>query len=184
MLVGGCSHLTLNARLLHADQFHESPRNIPVLDIQIAIFVPIRAVRSIKDAFNPLILRHIEVAAGFRVRIVTEDGHDGVALVENDDAAMKIGDRDVITLNGYGRWHAQTGDDFFDKVSIQIVVEQSALGCVIAIADQQARRIVTRVQRHAMRSVELLQCVPFHAKVHQVFTVFVEFENVVAGVTV
>jgi hypothetical protein len=74
--------------------------------------------------------------------------------------------------------------DLFDKLTIERVVNQAAFRLMIAIADQEARRIIARVQGHSMRRVELFERVSLGAEMHQVFSVFVELEDVVARVTV
>ena len=63
-------------------------------------------------------------------------------------------------------------------------MQQPTFGFVVAIANQQARWIIARIKRHPMGRVELLESVAFFPEMHQVLSRFVEFEDVVAGVTV
>lgn len=63
-------------------------------------------------------------------------------------------------------------------------MEQAALWLVIAVADQQAGRVVSRVERHAVGRVEFLETVPLGPEVHQVFPGLVELEDVIARVPV
>ena len=63
-------------------------------------------------------------------------------------------------------------------------MQQPALGLVIAVADQQAGRVVTRVERHAVGGVEFLETVPLGPEMHQVLPGLVELEDVVARVAV
>ena len=63
-------------------------------------------------------------------------------------------------------------------------MQQATLRLVISVANQQARRFVSRVQRHAMCRIELFQTVAFCAEMHQVFASFVVLENMVAGIAV
>ncbi len=92
---------------------------------------------------------------------MTEHCHDRVTAIENNKSAMQVGDRDVIALNGYRSGHAETGDDFFNKLAFEAVMQQSALGLMVAITDQKPRRLVSCVERHAVRGVELLWSIPF-----------------------
>ena len=54
------------------------------------------------------------------------------------DAAVQVGHRDVVALDGGRGRHAQAGDDFVDEVAVEIVMQQPALGLVVAVADQAA----------------------------------------------
>ena len=63
-------------------------------------------------------------------------------------------------------------------------MQQSPFGLVIAVTDQQAGRIIACVERHAVGSIELLQSIALLAEMHQVFTAFVELEDMVAGIPV
>jgi len=51
------------------------------------------------DAFDPVILGEVEVAALLGVGIVTEDRDDHVGLVENHEPAVQIGDGHVVALH-------------------------------------------------------------------------------------
>lgn len=68
--------------LLDSYQFHEAARNVPVLDVKIAIGVPVGTVCAAENTFDPSFLRNIETATGFRVGIVSQHGNDGVVLVQ------------------------------------------------------------------------------------------------------
>ena len=137
-----------------------------------------------EGALDPVRLLDAIVAALFAIRIVAEHGHDGVGFVEDDHAPVQVGYRDVVTLHGNRGRHAEASDDFVDVFALEAVVQQSAARLVIAVADQQAVRLVTRVERHAVRGVELPRPVAFGPEVLQVFTGFVEDKNNVAGVAV
>ena len=76
------------------------------------------------------------------------------------------------------------GDDLGDELSVQVIMQQAAFGLVVAVADQEAGRVVTRVERHAVGGVEFLETVPLGPKVHQVLPGLVELENMVARVAV
>ena len=87
-------------RLFDADQLHDATGNIPVLNVQVAISIPIRTMRATEDAFDPLRLRYIEIHTRFGIHIVTQYRNDGVAFVEDHESAMQVRDRYVITLDG------------------------------------------------------------------------------------
>ena len=63
-------------------------------------------------------------------------------------------------------------------------MQKSAFRLVITVADKQAGRVIACVERHAVGSIELLQSIALLAEMHQIFAAFVEFEDMVAGVTV
>ena len=72
------------------------------------------------------------------IGVVAEHGDDRVALVENHEPPVQIGHGDVVALDGGGGRHAQAGHDFVDEVAVEVVVQQPALGLVVAVADQAA----------------------------------------------
>ena len=88
-----------------------------------------------ENALDPFLLRDVETAPDFAVRIVSQDGHDRVGFVENDDATVKIGYGNEVTLDRNGRWHAQTGDDDIEEIAFEIVVQEATFRFVIAITD-------------------------------------------------
>src|SRR4029453_8273140 len=63
-------------------------------------------------------------------------------------------------------------------------MQEAPLRLVVAVADQEARRVIARVQSHAVRGIEFLEAVPLDSEVLQVFPRLVELEDVVAPVTV
>ena len=97
---------------------------------------------------------------------------------------MQIGYRDVVALHGNRGRHTEATDDFVDVFAPKAVVQETAAGLVVAVADQQAVRLVAGIERHAVRGVELPRAVAFRAKVHQVLPGFVELEDDVTGVAV
>ncbi len=146
--------------------------------------VPVGAVGAAEDAFDPIFLGDVVAGSFFGVGVVAEYCNDGVFLVENDQSAMEVGDRDVVALDGYGGWHAEAGDDLFDEIAIEVVMHEASLRLVIAVANQEARRVVARVERHAVGRIEFFEAVSLGAEVRQVFSGLVVFENVVASITV
>ncbi len=74
-LVGSMIRLFCPAalRLSSADahEFHDTARYIPILNIEIAVFVPVGTVRSTEAALHPLFLRHVEALPFFSIRIVS-----------------------------------------------------------------------------------------------------------------
>ena len=97
---------------------------------------------------------------------------------------MKVGHGDKVSLNRHRRRHSQTGDDFGNKLSVERIMKQAPFRLVVSIANQQARRLVTRVEGHAVSRVELLQTVSLRPEVRQVFSGPVELEDLVACITV
>jgi hypothetical protein len=170
--------------LLHAYQLHNPPRDVPILDVQIAVLVPVGTMCAAEDSFDPLILRNAKIATFGGVRVVAEHRDNRVRLVENHDAAVQVGDGDKVALNGSRGRHAQSGHDFADEFAFQIVVQQTALGFVITVADQQTIGLIARIQCHAVGCVELLEVVSFLAEMLQVFPRLVELEDRVAGISV
>src|SRR4051794_22061251 len=67
-------------RLLDAHQFHDATGDVPVLDVQVAVPVPGRAVRAAEDPLDPLVLRDVVVPPHRGIGVVAEDGDDGVGL--------------------------------------------------------------------------------------------------------
>src|SRR5262245_31225430 len=63
----------IHHRLLDAQQLHYAARYVPVLDVQVAVLVPGRAVRAAEDSLDPLLLRHIVIRPLRGVRVVAED---------------------------------------------------------------------------------------------------------------
>ncbi len=57
--------------LFDANQLHDSSGYVPILDIQVSFFVPIRTVRTAEDPFDPLFLWDVVVAALLGVRVVS-----------------------------------------------------------------------------------------------------------------
>ena len=141
-------------------------------------------MRAAEDAFNPLLLRDIEVDSCCGVRIVAENRDNRVALVKNHQPPVQIRHGHVVTLNGGGCGHSKAGHDFLNEVSVEVVMQQATLRFVVAVANQQAGRVISRIQSHAMRSIELLEVVPFGPEVHQVFPRPVKLKNDVARVAV
>ena len=165
-------------------QFHDPARNVPVLHVEIAVGVPERAVSSAEDALFPLLLRHLEAAAGLGVRVMPQHRHDGVALVENHQPAVEVRHRDIVTLNGHRSRHAQPGDHLVDVVALKVIVQQPALGLMVAITDQQSGWIVAGVEGHAVGGVELLEAIPLRAKVRQILSLRAEAKDSVTGIAV
>src|SRR5262245_61575629 len=85
---------------LHADELHDAAGGVPVLDVEIAVGVPGGAVGAGEDAFDPLVLRDVEIAALLGVRVVAEHCDDRVGLVENYKPAVQIGDGNIVPLDG------------------------------------------------------------------------------------
>ena len=137
-----------------------------------------------EDALDPLSLGHPEVDPRLGIHVVTQHRDDRVALVENHEPTVQIGHRHVVSLDGRRRGHSQPGHDLGDELSVEAVMHQSPLGLVVAIADENSWRVVTRVQCHPMRGVELLQTVALRTEVHQVLAGLVVLEDVVAGVAI
>ena len=63
-------------------------------------------------------------------------------------------------------------------------MQQTTIGFVIAITDQQTWRVVTSIERHSMRGVELFEFVSFDTEMFNVFAGLIVFDNVIAGVSV
>ena len=76
------------ALLSNAYQFHQTTGDVPVLNIQVAVFVPVRSVRAAEDPFDPLLLRYVVAATFRRIRIVAEHGDNLVALVQDHDSSL------------------------------------------------------------------------------------------------
>ena len=91
---------------LYSNELHDSSRDIPVLDIEIAILIPVRTVCTAEDTFDPLFLRNVVVDSFSRIRIVTQHSHDGIALVENHQSSVEIRNGNIIALNGSRGWHS------------------------------------------------------------------------------
>ena len=109
--------------LLHPHQFHDPAGDVPILHVEVAVFVPVRAVRAAEDSFFPLVLRNVVVLSQLRIGVVAQHGNDRVVLVENHHAAMQIGHGNIISLHGGGGRHAQARDDFGNKVAVEIVMQ-------------------------------------------------------------
>src|SRR5262245_16988784 len=76
--------------LLRPHKLHDAARNVPILDIEVAIFVPVGTMRAAKNTFKPLVLRDVEIEALRRIGIVAEDGDDRVVLVENVEPTVQV----------------------------------------------------------------------------------------------
>ena len=170
--------------LLDANQLHDAAGNIPVLDIEIAILVPGRAVGAAENSLNPILLGDVVVSALGGIGVVAKNRHDGVVLVEDDKATLEIGNGNIIALNHRGGGHSQTGDHLAEEFAFEAIVDQATFGLVIAIANQQTIGGVAGVQGHAVGGVEFLEAVAFGSKVAQVFAVLVELEDVVGRIAV
>lgn len=92
-----------------------------------------------ENSLFPLFLWNFEVTPEVGVRVVAEDRNDCVVLVENDHTAMQVGDRDKVAVDGDRGGHAETGDDFRNEITIEVVMEQASFGLMITVANQQAR---------------------------------------------
>src|SRR6476619_1755394 len=77
--------------LLDTPEFPDAPIDVPILDIEVAVLVPIGAMRAAESAFDPLVLRAVVVRSLRRIRIVAEHSDDGVVLVENIEPAVQVG---------------------------------------------------------------------------------------------
>src|SRR3954470_19380894 len=55
-----------------ADELHDAAGDVPILDVEIAFGVPAGAVGAAEDAFDPLILRHVEILPLLGVGVVAE----------------------------------------------------------------------------------------------------------------
>ena len=97
---------------------------------------------------------------------------------------MEVGHRDIVTLNGHRSWHAQPGDHLVDVVALKVIVQQPALGLMVAITDQQSGWIVAGVEGHAVGGVELLEAIPLRAKVRQILSLRAEAKDSVTGIAV
>ncbi len=171
-------------KLLNPHQFHDPAGDIPVLDVQVAVGVPVRTVRAAEDAFDPVFLRDVEIAPLFGIGIVPKHRHDRVALVQDHQSSVQVRHRDIVALNRDRSGHSQSSDDFFDEFAVKRVMQQTPFRLMIAVANQQARWIVARVQRHPVGGIELLQSVSFGPKVHHVLSILVVLENMITGVTI
>ena len=69
-------------------KFDQASRDIPVLNVQVAIRIPIGPVGSTENAFYPFILGHIKASAGTPINVMTKDRNDRVSFVKNDDPSV------------------------------------------------------------------------------------------------
>ena len=79
-----------DGRLLDLHQLDDTPGYVPVLEVQVTVFVPVRAVRTAEDTLNPPFLRDIEVHPLLGIRVVAENRDDRVAFVKNDQSPVQI----------------------------------------------------------------------------------------------
>jgi hypothetical protein len=84
--------------LFHTNQFDDAAGRVPILHVKIAIFIKVRSVSSAENALNPFFLRDAETSSELRVEVVTENRDDRVALVENYDSPVKVGDRNIVAV--------------------------------------------------------------------------------------
>ena len=139
---------------------------------------------AVEDPLDPFLLGHVVIGARLAVGVVAENGHDRVALVEDHEPAVEVGNGDKIPLDDRRGGHPQAGDHFLQEVSIEVVVDQPPLRLVVAVADEEPGRVVARIERHPVGGVELLHPVAGDAEVLQILAALVESEDMIRGVAV
>ena len=93
-------------------------------------------MRAAEDPLDPLLLRHVEIPSLGRIRIVPQDRHDGVVLVQNNHPSMQIRYRYIISLDRHRCGHPKTRDDLLDELSLETVMDQPPLRLMVPIANQ------------------------------------------------
>ena len=76
------------SRSVDSDQLHETARDVPILYVQVAVLVPVGAMRAVEDSFDPFVLCDTVIHSRRRIGIVAQDRDDRVALVQNDDSPV------------------------------------------------------------------------------------------------
>ena len=84
---------------LDPNQLHDSTRDVPILNVQVSFFVPVRSVSTAESTFNPLVLGNVVVSTFGGIWIMAQNRDDGIGLVENNDASIQIGNRNEVTLD-------------------------------------------------------------------------------------
>ena len=137
-----------------------------------------------ESAFDPLFLWDVVVSTFCWIWVVAEDSDDGVAFIEDDESAVEVGYGYEITLDCHGGGHSQPGDNFFDELTFEAVVDQSSFGLMVSVADQESVWFVAGIEGHTVGGIEFFQAVALSPEMAQVFSVFVVAEDVVRSVSV
>ena len=65
--------------VLDTNEFHNPAGNVPVLDVQIAVFVPVGSVCAAESAFDPLFLRNPEITTFAWIGVLAEQASGRLA---------------------------------------------------------------------------------------------------------
>lgn len=90
----------------NSEKFHQASGDVPILNVEVSIFIPEGSVCAAESTFDPLILGDIVVSTFCWIWVVAEDGDDGVAFIEDDESAIEVGYGDEITLDCDGGGHS------------------------------------------------------------------------------
>src|SRR5438552_4429002 len=167
--------------LLDASEFVEVTKLTPLRHDEVAVFVNRSAVRRVADAVLPLVLWQAEVGALVGNGIVADLGDDITVLVQNGDPALQLGKHGVIAADMHGGGHPQVFLDDFHKVAVEVPVFHAI---VVAVANQQQRLALARVQPNAVTGLELSFRLARPAKGFHELAVLVELEHVVRPVAI
>ena len=92
--------------LVDTGQFVDAAGGVPVLDVEVAVFVVAESVGSGEDADGDVFDLGFESGPLFFDWVVAEEGNGSAGLVENGDASLKFGYSAVVAPNANGAWAA------------------------------------------------------------------------------
>ena len=166
---------------LIAIEFVEVTKLAPLGHDEVAVLVNRSAVRGVADAVLPLVLRQAEVGALFLIGIVADLRGDVAVLVQHGDAALQLREHGVVAADMHGGGHPQVFLDDFHEIAVEVPVFHAI---VVAVANEQQRLALARVQRDAVTGLELSFLLARPAKGFHELAVLVELEHVVRAVAV
>src|SRR6185503_14127475 len=136
---------------LHPLHLVDAARPVPVLDVEVALRVPGRAVRADELAVLPLLGRDRVLPLELGVGVLAQVGDELVVLAEDRDAALQVGDDDIVAQDVQGAGHPHPLARFRDELPVQ---REPLDPAVAAVRHRHQRILAARVEAHPVRRAE------------------------------